>query len=138
MGRRRPSRLVQTVQPIATSPFTFLSSVWYTFTGADGTDGIDGVGCNVTKEGSTLTVTCASGSVDILDGVDGPDGADGADGEDGVGCSAEKNGTVATITCANGSVGVIDGAQGPRGANGSDGESLTNYSRVLLLRMICS
>jgi hypothetical protein len=105
------------------------------FDGKDGLNGVDGKdGISATHEwnGTTLTITSASGTSSAdLKGADGKPGENGQDGYtpqkgvdyfDGVSVTHSWDGTVLTVTSASGTTSVdLKGADGKQGEHGADG-----------------
>lgn len=84
--------------------------------GADGQKGADGVPCTHSWNGTTLTVTSASGTSSA--------NLKGEKGSDGISCSHTWNGTTLTITSDSGTSSAdLKGATGERGEKGDRGDS---------------
>lgn len=97
--------------------------------GSDGKDGVDGISCSHSWDGTTLTITSASGtsSANLV-------GQAGRDGDDGVSIvdvsqtttSSEDDGTnVVTISLSNGesfSINIKNGSKGAQGGDGNKGD----------------
>lgn len=108
--------------------YTPVKNVDY-FDGKDGADGKDGVSVTHSWDGTTLTVTSASGTSSAnLKGSDGKDGTDGktpvkgvdyfdgVNGKDGVSCTHSWNGTTLTVTSASGTSSAdLKGDKGDKG-----------------------
>lgn len=107
--------------------------------GKDGNPGKDGVSVTHKWEGTTLSITSASGTssanlkgTDGTNGTNGKDGYtpqkgidyfDGTNGKDGVSCSHSWNGTTLTVISASGTSSAdLKGNPGKDGANGTNGK----------------
>lgn len=121
--------------------------------GVDYFDGKDGISASHTWNGTTLTITSASGTssanlkgtdgkdgidgkdgytpvkgVDYFDGAPGNDGKDGEDGADGIGiqtATVDANGNL-VVTLTNGTVLDLGNVKGADGENGKDGQDGSN------------
>lgn len=97
--------------------------------GADGAVGADGVSCTHSWNGTTLTVTSASGtSSEDLKGEKGDTGAKGSDGN-GIKTAVLNSNYTLTLTFTDGTTYTtpsIRGAQGTAGKDGTNGTNGTN------------
>lgn len=90
--------------------------------GNKGTDGKDGISATHSWDGTTLTITSASGTSSAdLKGANGKDGANGTNGKDGVSATHSWNGTTLTVTSASGT--------SSADLKGSDGKTAYTYAR---------
>ena len=95
--------------------------------GSPGANGKDGVSATHSWNGTTLTVTSASGTSSAdLKGEQGQPGSAGRDGNNGVSCTHSWNGTTLTVTSASGTSSAnLKGEKGDPGQNGSPGANAT-------------
>jgi hypothetical protein len=97
-------------------------------TGAAGKDGGNGISCTHSWNGTTLSVTSASGtsSADLK----GDTGAAGKDGGNGISCTHSWNGTTLSVTSASGTSSAdLKGDKGDTGAKG-DSYVLTDTDKA--------
>lgn len=91
--------------------------------GTNGTNGTNGVSCTHSWNGTTLTVTSASGTSSAnLKGADGKNGTNGTNGSNGVSCTHSWNGTTLSVTSASGTSSAnLKGEKGDKGDKGDTG-----------------